>query len=190
VLSPDRLAQVRAEEVTEACSRLGVEPGELILLGHREGTLSDDPAVITGQLTEQIDDFGPDEVLVTSARDWHLDHQILNRAASDAVAALGRPTSLRLREYPVWLWADGPWRAPRTGPAVARAFKPITEPRSIAAEHVSTAGFVDIKREALMCHRSQTTNITGEPGWPVLDRSFLDKFLGPVEIFLAPSTLI
>ncbi len=56
------------------------------------------------------------------------------------------------------------------------------------AEAVSTAGFLDVKRQALLAHRSQTSNLTGEDDWAVLDDRFLADFLLPVEIAFPVST--
>lgn len=186
VLSPDRLAAVRAGEVADACARLGVEPDELILLGHHEGTLSTDLDRLEAEIADHIVDFTPDEVLVTSGRDWHQDHQTLNRAVRRALDRVRDTTRPELREFPVWLWADGPWRGPTAPRGIGSVLQPFGDTRSMAVELVSTVGFVEVKREALGCHRSQTSNITGEPAWPVLDHTFVARFLGQAEIFLGP----
>jgi len=189
VLGPDQLAAVRATEVADACAELGVEPDQLILLGHHEGTLSDDTGLLVDQIHEQISEFAPDEVLVTSGRDWHLDHQELNSAAHLAVARLDESARPTVREFPVWLWADGPWRGPSRPRRATAALSPLAEARTLRVERVATAGFVEAKRRALACHRSQTSNITGEAEWPVLDQAFVESFLGASEVFLEPAEL-
>ena len=50
------------------------------------------------------------------------------------------------------------------------------------AELVSTAGFLGRKHRALLAHRSQTSNLTGEAGWATFDAAFVAGFLLPVEV--------
>jgi hypothetical protein len=49
---------------------------------------------------------------------------------------------------------------------------------------VSTEGFLDRKRAAVRAYASQTTKLTGEPGWAILDDTWIAQFCGPVELFL------
>jgi hypothetical protein len=51
---------------------------------------------------------------------------------------------------------------------------------------VATTGFIAAKKAALAAYRSQTTNLTGERNWAVLDDEFLSLFLRAYEVFLAP----
>jgi hypothetical protein len=54
---------------------------------------------------------------------------------------------------------------------------------------VSTDGFLPAKRAALAEHASQTTNLTGEASWVVMDDHMLAPFLQPSEVFLSPREL-
>jgi hypothetical protein len=40
------------------------------------------------------------------------------------------------------------------------------------------------KQHAVMAYGSQTTNLTGEPGWSYLPPAFVTNLLGPCELFL------
>jgi LmbE family N-acetylglucosaminyl deacetylase len=54
----------------------------------------------------------------------------------------------------------------------------LLRPRTIAA-----ADCMGRKRAALAAHRSQVTNLTGEPGWQTLSPWFLRHFFGTQELF-------
>lgn len=189
VLSPAALAAIRADEVASATAELGLGPSQLVQLGFEDAHLGDAHRELVGRLVELVGDLAPDEVLVASGRDWHPDHQALHRAAGAALAVLGehgrRPALLA---YPVWHWAEGPWG--RHGPRpLARkladlATEPLASLRGPRPVLVRTEGFLAAKRRALACHRSQVENLTGEPGWAVLDQAFLAAFLRPAELFL------
>lgn len=180
-----RLARLRAEESRAACALLGVAADRVAFLGFEELTLwrcLDDVAEAIAALIEH---HQPDEVLVTCAADWHDDHQAVNLAVR--LAALRCGFAGRLAAYPVWFWADGPWRTPPyLGPAsVAGSLwrDPLDARHLPAAELVSTAGRVDLKRAAFACYRSQTTNLTGEATWATFPTDWLDPFVGPWEVF-------
>jgi LmbE family N-acetylglucosaminyl deacetylase len=186
VLDADALAAVRREESIQACKRLGVEPHNLVHLDVPEGTVNTRVEEIRSRLIAEVRDMRPDDVLVTSALDWHVDHRTVSELARAAVAAAPGP---RLLEYPVWSWVDGPW-SNRPGRSAREAGMDLfVEPmRSIwsARPLRVTCGpqHLTAKREALGAYASQTTNLTGEPTWAVMDHAFLKHFLGPVEIFL------
>lgn len=181
VLSPDRLAQVRAEEVRAACATLGVHPSCLHLLGFEEASLGHRVEAVAERLLRIIQEVRPDDVLTTCGADWHVDHQAVSVATRAAVAASGcRP---RLLEYPIWWWVDGPWP---TGSRL-RPWRYVADPLRASrarAVTVRTEAFLATKRAALLEYRSQTTNLTGESTWAVMDDDMLALFLGPVEPFL------
>lgn len=183
VLSPDALAAVRADEARAACARLGVAPDRLHLLGVEEGRVAEEHDLVTRRLAEIIDDAAPDDVLTTCAADWHLDHQAVSAATREAVAVARRVP--RLLEFPIWFWVDGPWTIDPGGRQ--RIWPYLRDPvragriRTVA---VQTGDHLAAKRAAVGEYRSQTTNITGEPGWAVMDDELLSLFLGGVEIFL------
>ncbi len=189
VIGPDELAALRAEEVVEACRRLGVPPDAVTLLGHPDES-------ITGRSPELVDSLGrlmsetrPDEVYLPSPLDWHRDHIAVNGAARTAIAALDvEPAVL---EYPVWYWAEGPWRWSDGMTRGAKAANLLSEPwtagQSSRPRLVATEGYVGIKRSALQAYRSQTQNLTGEPSWATLPATWFTPFLGRWELFLPPA---
>ncbi len=189
VIPPDELARVRAAEFEEACEVLGVPSDQRFQLGFEEGTLAARMSELAGLLREHLADFAPDEVLVTSDLDWHVDHQMLSRALGKALD--GSVDLPLVREYPIWAWADGPW-SNRPGRGAARsAVDLIAEPwkavRAAGPTHVASGVYLGRKRAALAVYRSQLTRLSGEPGWATFDPQVLRLFLGDREMFLTPA---
>lgn len=181
IISPDELARIRADEVRAASSTLGVDPAHLHLLGFEEASLGGRLDAVAERLVRIIEEVQPDDVLATCGADWHMDHQAVSSATRKAVAAARHRA--RLLEYPIWWWVDGPWPAGERLPAWRLAADPLRASRARAVT-VRTEGFTATKLAALRQYRSQTTNLTGEPTWAVMDDDMLALFLGPVELFL------
>lgn len=185
-VDPDQLARIRREESVEACAELGVPADDVVHLGLVENTTHEHLDRVVRAVEHEVRSWRPDDVLVTSALDWHQDHRALSAAARLALAGAPGP---RLLEYPVWAWADGPWANLPDRPAWRAATDLLREPvvTALAARpvSVSTAGFLDAKRRAMAHYRSQTTNLTGEETWAVMDEAFLAQFMRAAELFFA-----
>jgi len=182
VLSPDDIACLRNEEVLEATARIGVPAADVVRLDYVEGTLGENLGDLAGRLVALIDEHACRSVLVTCSLDWHPDHQFLAAAARLSVSRAAMTPDLA--EFPVWAWAEGPGpRFGAAGPRVRAALRGLRLLRRGAAITVPTSGYLHLKRRALMEYRSQTTNLTGEPDWAVMDEGFLGQFLGDAEIF-------
>ncbi|MCW2715748.1 MAG: GlcNAc-PI de-N-acetylase [Frankiales bacterium] len=190
LIGPRALAAIRRAESRRACGALGVDPADVVHLDLPEGGIASRIGEVQDAVTAEVERWEPDDVLVTSGLDWHEDHRALARAARLAVPGSSGP---RLLEYPVWCWADGPWsvRPGRSLRQAARALvaEPVTTARSAHPVAVRAGQrHLEAKRAALAEYRSQTTNLTGEPDWAVMDEAFLSAFLRPEELFLTPPT--
>ncbi|HVM06683.1 MAG TPA: PIG-L deacetylase family protein [Acidimicrobiales bacterium] len=183
VLSPDDLAAVRAGEVRAACARLGVEARDLRLLELEEGSVAARHDAVTAMLATILDEVRPDDVLTTYRSDWHVDHQAVSAATAAAVRAAGRAS--RVLEFPIWFWVDGPWGTGPDGEGSIRRYlgDPVRASR-LRTVSVRTDEHLAAKRAALAQYRSQTTNLTGERNWAVMDEDLLSLFLAPVEVFV------
>jgi LmbE family N-acetylglucosaminyl deacetylase len=190
LLTPDQLARRREQESVEACERLGV-PGERVMhLRLEETGLAEQKDAIGRGICRVLSDFDPQEIYFTSALDGHPDHVALAEATVDLVARNG--IRCELYEYPVWFWMER-WRRTWTRRMTANAcglkwrFGEFT--RSLRPRFVATAGFLELKRHALMAHESQMTKLDGRADWATLeevgDGRFLPYFFGPYEIFFA-----
>lgn len=185
VIAPHRLAELRAEESVRACGLLGVNRPDVRFLRYEEYTLFERGAELSSDLGDLIGEFEPDEVVMTSELDWHVDHQAVYQATLRAVSKQRYPGILRA--YPVWFWADGPWRTMPTDGAMVQLRHLLTDPAAAVrlprADVVSTAGFADLKRQAFECYLSQRTNLTGEPTWATFSEGWIEPFLSPAEVF-------
>lgn len=185
VISVEELGRIRNAESVEACGVLGVPEGRVHLLGYEELTLWDRLEAVTTSLAGLLESCRPDEVLVVSEHDWHTDHQAVNRALLEAV----RRTRYdgQVAAFPVWFWADGPWRTEPWAGVREELSALVRHPREArllpAAELVSTEGFAALKREAFSRYRSQVTNLTGEPTWQTFPEGWLEPFVGRYEAF-------
>jgi LmbE family N-acetylglucosaminyl deacetylase len=192
-VSADELARRRAAEGRRACRILGVPDAEVHVLGLPDRTLAARQAELTRCLDQLIAAVAPAEILVAS----HLDHNVDHQALAQALYAgqQWRRPGLLVAEYPVWFWADGPWRL-REGRRSLRArlssfaADPMIALRDLRPWLVDTSGFLALKREAIMAHSTQTENVTGEEDWQILGDTFISDFLRPVEVFFpVPSPL-
>jgi LmbE family N-acetylglucosaminyl deacetylase len=185
LVSTAELGRIRSAESVEACGVLGVPQGRVHLLGYEELTLWDRLDAVATSLAELLESTRPDQVLVVSEHDWHTDHQAVNRALLEAVRRSGYDGEVAA--FPVWFWADGPWRTEPWAGVREELFALVRHPRDARllpqAELISTDGFVELKREAFSRYRSQVTNLTGEPTWQTFPRGWLEPFVGPYEPF-------
>lgn len=187
LISSAELRAIRSAEAYEACRILGVDAADVTQLGHEDKHLEAALPALTSQLTELIEELTPEEILFPSGLDYHQDHRTLNRAVRTVLATATLRPGCHLAEYPVWHWAQGPWvdlsGRPRASRAVHLVVAPFTGMLGPAPEVVSSDGYLERKREALGAYRSQTTNLTGEPDWAVMEPELLAQFLLPYEVF-------
>jgi LmbE family N-acetylglucosaminyl deacetylase len=186
-ITPDELADIRTRELHAAAQALGVTAAHVHQLGVADGALIPARDRVRDELADRLLDLAPDDVLVTSGLDWHDDHRVTSAIVREIFPSLRLGTGLA--EYPIWWWADGPWPMRPPGASVSvRALRLVGDPlRALGGPRpraVSTEGFLDRKRAAVRAYASQTTKLTGEPGWAVLDDTWIDQFCGPVELFL------
>ncbi len=186
-ITPDELAALRTRELRAATLELGVSPAHVHQLGVADGTLIATRNRVRDELADRLFDLAPDDVLVTSGLDWHDDHRVTSEIVREIHPSMRLGTELA--EFPIWWWADGPWPMRPPGASVpVRAFRLVADPfRALGGARpraVATDGFLDRKRAAIAAYASQTTNLTGEPDWAVLDPAWIEQFCGPVELFL------
>ena len=180
------LAKVRACELQEACRILGVDPHEIEQLGLPDGELARYEDDLVDRIAEEIDRCRPDDVLVTSPRDWHPDHQALGRAVRRAVARTR--WAPRLLEYPIWWWVDGPWRRResrgRWSFGASYAADTVTAFSGPSVHLVETAPYLATKQRAIAAHRSQLQALEVDSEWVVFDAGMRAALTGRYELLL------
>ena len=155
-------------------------------LGFEERTIDGDRAALVAALAAVLDEVGPQEVFLPSRYDGHVDHVVCNETARRALA--GRGVAPACYEYPVWFWESSSWARPGAAPwhkAFDVVAGPVSALRRSTVYRIPLGPHAAAKAAAVAAYRSQTTKLTGEPGWATLDRRFLRHFLERDELFLA-----
>jgi LmbE family N-acetylglucosaminyl deacetylase len=180
-MTPDDIAASREIEALRACRKLGVDAQDVVFLRYADGSTAQHMDKIIADLRSQIADFSPGCLFSPFGIDSHSDHRSI-AIAIDRLARAGIITC-PVYEYPVWFWSFGAWRD-----ALLSLFrKSNTRPFGIRSllrpRTITSADCRDRKWLALAEHRSQVTNLTGEPGWQTLSPWFLHHFFGTQELF-------
>lgn len=148
-VSPETLASVREAEQRAAAAVLGV--AEVVFLDFPDQGLEDTPE-FRKQLVRMIRSFRPKTVFTTDPYRrylWHRDHRIVGQAAMDAVYPLAR-------DY--WAYPD----------LSEEGLLPhnVEEIYCFGTEDINYRSditpYLAIKRDALLCHKSQTGEMDPE----------------------------
>jgi LmbE family N-acetylglucosaminyl deacetylase len=168
-VSPVYLAARRRCEAEAAGRILGVAREDLICLAFPDGGAGGCVAAIANALAAQIKALDPICVFAPYGSDDHPDH----RAVAAAVDRLWQAGGINcpVYEYPIWFWSRA-------------AFGHLLKPAALGRlKRVATQPFLPAKKAAIAAHRSQHEAPVGEPGWFRLPPEFLERFLGPYELF-------
>ncbi|MFT9450519.1 PIG-L deacetylase family protein [Gluconobacter japonicus] len=169
---PARIARLRQEESRDAAAVLGLPSERLLFLELQDAsvpTQGDSFDAVIRSLTEMIDRYECQTVLVPWRYDPHCDHEAVWIMGQKLKALLPQ---LRLLSYPVW---------------------GLTLPPEMEIDEAIPVGwrldirpFLDRKRNAVEAHRSQRGLVVDDdPGGFVLPDHLLEKMLQPYEIFIA-----
>jgi LmbE family N-acetylglucosaminyl deacetylase len=145
------LRERRSGELAQAAERLGVPLDRVRQLNYADDSFATRVDEIAADLAAAAVEFAADEIYVTCTDEPHPDHSAAGVAVTQAVAGL--PSSPRVLEYPIWLWADWPIsRRFRNGSGLLR-WAALVLTRSVEA--VSVGDRQVGKRRALAAYRSQ-----------------------------------
>ena len=182
-LTPGELAAIRHDEVLAAVAVLGVEPSQVTFLAFEDGSLAEQVEALTVRVAEAIERADVDDLVIPLAIDGHPDHRALAAAALEHVRGAGHRG--RVLAYPIWLAKVDAWTADGQGSSIlAEAASKVADvvarvPTELVIERRATSA----KRRAMVCHRSQISNLTGEADWPMLGSADLKRFLRDDEIY-------
>lgn len=180
-LTPQELAAMRRAEMAEAAARLGLTGEAVRWGGFTDGTLGEQEQPLYRFVRDLLVELNPQEVYATCADESHPDHAAVGRAARRAVHDHG--ASVRLFEYPVWLWGSWPVRRGDRLRSTADAAGRILRRRAVK---VRAGEYLDGKLHALRAHYSQLRRPDGVPAtedWPVLPRFLLAAAEERAELF-------
>jgi LmbE family N-acetylglucosaminyl deacetylase len=178
-----RLQQLRESETLAALALLQVEANCVTFLGLPDGAVPAPDSAWFAQALAQapppaqaaveqcrayLKRVLPQTIFLPYQHDPHRDHRASWQLVQAALAVLPQPP--RQIEYPIWDW-DPHQRQP-----LARGYE---------AWRLDIAGQVALKRQAIDCYRSQTTDlIQDDPTGFRLSPAMIANFLHPWEIFL------
>lgn len=194
LVAPDALREMREAEALEAVRRLGVTSSEdARFLRFPDGAAGDHIDAIAEASASLLDEWRPQSVFVTHAKEPPPDHAAVNAAVWAAVRARARPVSVF--EYPVWYWYHWPWM--RFGGDLPRMWRTTlgqtlrTGAGLGALSTFDTVAYVgdvlDVKRRALAAHVSQMGPVEDGDGWHTLSDlsrgDFLARLVDDFEFF-------
>ena len=184
MITPAELAGIRQQEAIDACRVLGLDADKVRFLGYEDQALLKDVPRLIGQLRAMIAEVAPQEIYVPSAIDSNPDHRALNAAALAAIEQSGADADVY--EYPIWFWDPKAWVDMDAHP-IAMAWQLLTRPVrtlfTLQPIYVRSDAYLARKRAAFAAHRSQATNLTGEPEWAVIDEATLNLLVRRDELF-------
>lgn len=170
-ISPD-LGEIRKEESAAAVGMLGVPRQNLHFLSLPEARLRRHRRQLASLLFAHIDSLAPDFVFAPFRYDRHPDHLAINRVVTDACQR--GDFRGRLMEYFVYYR----WRLLPMGD-----IRRYVRPEYLLSVDISEV--TKLKRAALDCFRTQTTQFYAWQTRPILTPVLLDEECAGSEVFLS-----
>jgi LmbE family N-acetylglucosaminyl deacetylase len=190
LIKPDELRARRADEGIAAARVLGVERGDVTLLGFPDGRLSDHEEDAARRVAEILGRERPEEVFVPYRRDGPPDHEAATRIVLAALRAAGQAATVY--EYPIWFWHYWPWTGSlgRGRHALHQMRVNLRTTRELLRRfrwYVPVGDVLEVKRRALAEHRSQMEHLVQDPAYVTLGDvaggDFLARFFEGREMF-------
>ena len=162
---------IRIGESIAALDVLGVSKNNIKFLNFPDGQLRKEFNSLVSELQANINSIKPDHIFIPFRYDWHQDHILLNKACINAYLNIDfRATILEYFVYTRW-----------------HLLKKKDMRKYIRPELLITVDINDVKemkRNALNCFISQTTNYFQNQTRPVLGKEILEESCNTPEIFL------
>ncbi len=188
------LVDLRAQEARAAAEALGVEAGDVLLLGFRDGSLTDSRRDALQKVQDLLNSAKPHQIFIPFAYPGApSDHAATNRIVRLAVRNL--QLSPEIYEYPIWFWYHWPWVCfPKK---IGRGFLKFLRDSLLAAcglrvipdfaFAIALEDVLEIKMNALRQHHTQMSQLRTDMPWPTLpeiaDGDFIANFFREYEIF-------
>lgn len=168
----DELAALRRSEVLAATSALGLGGDDVDLLDVEEPRFRDSLERVGERVAAILRAHRPEQLLIPYRHDPHVDHRATSEVVLRVVGDLDDPPTIW--EYPIWLWDHWPWTRAWQPTARGRLWWALHGPAR--AYHLSrhfrhrldVRAFLELKRNALRQHVSQTTRLRPSARWMTL----------------------
>jgi LmbE family N-acetylglucosaminyl deacetylase len=154
------LGSIREAEQTEALARLGMQRSKIIRLHIPDRAVSEYEDELFNRLVQLVK--SDCHIVAPWIGDYHPDHEACGRVAE----RVARETGASLSYYFFWTWHRGT----------------PDDLRGLALQSLRLDDVIlRAKCDALQCHRSQLTHVSGEP---ILPANLLGPMNWPFEVFL------
>ena len=170
-LPTDKLIEMRRLEALQACAVLGVAKERVSFLGYEDSTLCSHIASATQKVREIVSDIRPTSIYIPYLNDGHPDHETTGEIAINALMAIHQEVDVY--EYPAWFWHSWPMikvdlkKLYREKKLLTEIQAMVRGLKALNCAH-DIQEVLDLKRNAIMQHRSQMENIVGSDGWGTL----------------------
>ncbi|HEX4745034.1 MAG TPA: PIG-L family deacetylase [Candidatus Limnocylindria bacterium] len=192
-VDPARIAEVRREELREACRRLGVQHVELLSYedsgiparGRPRSLAAAPVGTVADEIRRVLERHAPDAVITHDATGGygHPDHIRVSEATRLAVEAMEHPPLLSFVVIPKRVvddfqsaFASAGLRAGRAAAAGADMERDVGVPDEEVTATIDVSQHVRTKRSAVSAHRTQMTgHVLFRLPWPVLARLWSEE---------------
>jgi LmbE family N-acetylglucosaminyl deacetylase len=190
-IAEQELKTIRHAEAISACEALGVEATNVVFLDFKDGQLGSFLQEAVQKAGAILRQHASEQIFMPYSNDTTPDHQATQAIVLAALRESRQHTVVY--EYPIWFWAHWPWIS--TLPAspsqvIQQAMSSLVSWMRLLKDLRCLVPITDVmeqKRTALQQHRSQTTRLLPDSGWPILsdvaDGEFLKCFFQEHEVF-------
>jgi LmbE family N-acetylglucosaminyl deacetylase len=167
--SPDKLQQIRKQELVSALGILGVPKGNLLFLDFEDGTLEESLRAAEKRVTQIIKAILPTEVYFPYAQDDHQDHRATNSIVKNSLACTG--FKVKTLEFSVYT----------KGLRLRRAVDLLVNTFKHNVIRVDVSEFLPLKRKAIAEFKSQISIINRGQKRPILGN--VERYVKTEEVF-------
>jgi LmbE family N-acetylglucosaminyl deacetylase len=175
LLSKPQLVEIRRQEATAACQKLGIAAANIIFLGHEDTNLTATYNQACQQVKDILSQTQAEQIFIPYLHDPVPDHQATHQIVLAALTAINKPYTIY--EYPIWFWHQWPFTNPlgtiRTG-SRRKIMKATVANRfgTQLLQQFKYATFIqheiDEKKAALNEHKTQVSQYIKNADWLTL----------------------
>jgi LmbE family N-acetylglucosaminyl deacetylase len=190
-ISEQELRTMRRAEAIAACETLGVDAAHVVFLDFKDGQLGNFRQKAVQKVSAMLRQHASEQIFMPYSNDTTPDHRATHAIVLTALRE--RKKNAVVYEYPVWFWTHWPWvsvSSSSSSQVIQQAMHSLLSWMRLLKDlrcFVPITEVLEQKRTALKQHRSQTTRLLPNSGWPILsdvaDGEFLECFFQEHEVF-------
>lgn len=164
VIDTKELVKLRQSEVLAAATKLGVPTEAVTFWNYKDGHSKERSTTLEYDLKQYYINLNPAWIAAPFIIDAHPDHVAVAKAVEQI-----NPIA-PVFSYPLWFWPQ-------------KATGMLFNSHGYKAYKLDARPHLQIKEDAIRCHRSQFENITNAEEWGYLDPHIINMQLRPYELF-------